>query len=274
MLPTFVLIGAMKSATTSLHYYLDLHPQISMSHRKELDFFIADRQWPNGVDWYESQFSDDAPVRGESSTGYTKYPDVGGVPERMHSILPDAKLIYMVRDPIERILSQYVHEYAYGDEPRHISDALGTLQHNRYLDISSYYLQLTQFLKFYPLDRVLTVAAEDLRDRRIPTLQRIFRFLEVDDRFCTGEFDRLLNQSAEKRRKNWLGHFLSRYSVQHYRVHASGVTSLGIVRTVTGSKFEHPVLNQRLKQKLIDALRDDVNAFRAVTGMKFDSWCV
>src|SRR5687767_10224357 len=73
MLPNLVVIGAMKSATSSLHHYLNLHPEISMSETKELDFFVEDKNWPRGIEWYESQFSA-ARIRGESSPNYTAYP--------------------------------------------------------------------------------------------------------------------------------------------------------------------------------------------------------
>jgi hypothetical protein len=72
--------------------------------RKEPDFFIAEKNWHKGVKWYELHFSNNTSINGESSTSYTKYPRVGGVPQRMYSVVPQAKLIYVVRDPIDRII--------------------------------------------------------------------------------------------------------------------------------------------------------------------------
>ena len=108
-LPNLIIIGAQKCGTTSLHYYLNLHPQILMSREKELNFFITERNWSKGVDWYRSQFVEKAEIYGESSPNYTDYIRFGGVPERMYSVVPDARLIYILRDPIERIVSHYVH---------------------------------------------------------------------------------------------------------------------------------------------------------------------
>lgn len=102
MLPNLVVIGGMKCGTSSLHYYLSLHPQISMSEPKELSFFAEN--WPRGRDWYEAHFPEDLPIRGESSPNYMKHPAFPGVPERMVSLVPDAKLVYLVRDPIARIV--------------------------------------------------------------------------------------------------------------------------------------------------------------------------
>src|SRR5213078_3047078 len=111
-LPNLVVIGAQKCGTSGLHYYLSLHPEVSMSRPKELNYFIEERNWPRGVDWYRRHFDPRARVRGESSPNYTAYPQHEGVPKRMHSLLPDARLIYLVRDPLERIAAHWVHNYA------------------------------------------------------------------------------------------------------------------------------------------------------------------
>ena len=108
MLPNLIVIGAAKCGTTSLHEYLDLHPEVAMSREKELDFFVEEKHWGRGVEWYAAQF-EDAPVRGESSPSYTAYPRYRGVPERIRRVVPDAKLVYLVRDPVERIVSHFVH---------------------------------------------------------------------------------------------------------------------------------------------------------------------
>ncbi len=109
-LPTFVIIGAQKCGTTALHSYLARHPEISMSRPKELDFFVAEKNWDRGLDWYRQRWNGpDKPIRGESSPNYTAYPNFDGVPERMVELLPDIKLIFMVRDPVDRVRSSYIH---------------------------------------------------------------------------------------------------------------------------------------------------------------------
>src|SRR4051794_39122806 len=96
-----------------------------MSTRKELDFFAGPGwNWERGCDWYEAQFrgAEAAKVRGESSPSYSMHPWVPGVPERVHAAIPDAKLIYLVRDPIERMVSQYAHYSSRGYTPQPISE--------------------------------------------------------------------------------------------------------------------------------------------------------
>ena len=87
-LPTFVVIGAMKAGTTTLHAWLAEHPDVCMSARKELDFFVEDGNWERGVGWYRLRFVSCAAekARGESSPNYAKIHAAPGVPKRMYSV--------------------------------------------------------------------------------------------------------------------------------------------------------------------------------------------
>jgi hypothetical protein len=113
MLPNFIIIGAMKCGTTSLYYQLSEHKEVKMSIQKETNFFIRKRdfekgRYEKGRDWYESCFPEGGMARGECSPNYTKVHLFPGVAQRMQELLPDVRLVYMVRDPIERLVSHYV----------------------------------------------------------------------------------------------------------------------------------------------------------------------
>src|ERR671918_3082855 len=95
-LPNLIVVGGLKCGTTSLHHYLSLHPEVSMSRPKELNFFVAELNSDLGPEWYASHFDRDAPVRGETSPHYTNLPRFAGVAERMCSVAPEARLVYMV----------------------------------------------------------------------------------------------------------------------------------------------------------------------------------
>jgi len=103
----------------------------------------------------------------------------------MHAVLPEAKLIYMVRDPIDRMLSQYLHGRTKGLELRPIEEALADpgLEATTYVAQGRYHLQLSRYLEHYPRESVLVVAQEDLLRNRRRTLRRIFAFLDVDSSF-------------------------------------------------------------------------------------------
>jgi hypothetical protein len=102
--PNFITIGAMKSATSTLHEQLKQQPGFFMSEEKEPNFFSNDEIYANGLDWYSSLFSNAAPgdLCGESSTHYTKLTTYPHTVARMKAALPHVKLIYMIRHPIDR----------------------------------------------------------------------------------------------------------------------------------------------------------------------------
>ena len=156
MLPNLIVIGGAKCGTTSLHHYLGLHPDIYMSHPKELEFFIEDSGWRRGVPWYETKFpSDKEAIRGEATPIYTRYPVYPGVPARMHSVIPDAKLIYIVRDPMERMMSQLVDDFSsFAHIYQDLQSALLPFDTSPFVASSLQCFQLEQYLPYYPLYRV------------------------------------------------------------------------------------------------------------------------
>lgn len=276
-LPDFVIIGAMKAATTSLHYYLNLHPQISMSKEKELNFFVKERNWGKGLDWYKSNFNGEKPFRGEASPNYTNFPLFKGVPERMHSVVPDIKLIYLVRDPIERILSQYVHKVADGGESRSLEQALSRFKANRYICRSQYFMQLEHYLKVFPDEKILVVSSEDLINNNRAVIKCVFEFLNVDSFFYHDKFVNILHKSSRKRRKSQTAQFLRRKSViknidklpYSFRSYIDWLVFWPFSRNVN-----RPVLSETLKQRIIDYLRDDIEQLRRFTGHKYSEWCL
>ena len=113
-LPNLIIIGAAKCGTTTLHASLDRHPDVFMSEIKELNYFSGDFGWSNannGLNWYSAQFSDGEKhkIRGESSVSYSRWDSVDHSMPAIYSVVPNARLIFLVRDPIERIKSAYSH---------------------------------------------------------------------------------------------------------------------------------------------------------------------
>jgi hypothetical protein len=270
MLPTFVIIGVMKCGTTSLHYYLAEHPEVCMPpKKKETDFFVADLNYRRGLAWYESLFTRPAKACGEASPHYAMSWQFPGVPERMHAVLPEAKLIYLVRDPLERMISEYRHCYAMGLEHRSLQAALGDEKCNRYVSDSRYCQNLLPFLAKYPQERLLVLSAEDLLDHRAVTLRRVFEFIGVDPEFASPEFDREWHRTNDKftKRKNVFNRFLSRKWL-HALISRQWNPRLRPLppRDLT--------LGESLRTRLLDRIAPDAAAFRRLTGLPFAHWCV
>jgi hypothetical protein len=188
-LPNLLVIGGLKCGTTSLHHYLNLHPEIAMSRPKELNFFVAELNWDLGAEWYASHFDRAAPVRGESSPHYTNLPRFAGVAGRIAGLLAEVRLIYVVRDPIERILSHYLHNVSGGYESRSLERALADPD-SAYIARSRYAMQLEPYLDAFGRERILIVANEELAGAREATMREVFGFCGVEAGFASAQFAR------------------------------------------------------------------------------------
>ncbi len=180
MLPNFLIIGAMKAGTTSLYHYLRHHPDVFMADPKELDFFVGRANWARGLNWYEEHFADapGAAAVGEASPNYTKRHDDPDVAGRIAAALPGARLVYLVRHPVERMLSMYRQVAADGLETRPAAEAFAA--DPDYLRTSMYAWQLEPYLQHFPPDRLLVMTSERLRRDRAAAVARVFQFLGVD----------------------------------------------------------------------------------------------
>lgn len=187
-LPDFLIIGAAKSGTTTLYQYLEKHPQVYLSSNKEPNFFGMDEHYAKGLEWYSSLFegAKSSQICGEASTDYTKFPQFPESAERIYQVLPHIKLIYVMRHPVERAYSYYVH-LGRGSKVKdkfeeHIKRT------SVCLDGSQYMLQIDQYLKFFPKESFLFLLTNDLIEQPKQILGEVCRFLGIDDQIdLTGE---------------------------------------------------------------------------------------
>jgi hypothetical protein len=285
-LPTFFIIGAAKAGTTSLHYYLDQHPQVQMSSIKEPHFFSGPE---NGIPFpperigdrgeYERLFDPAFEVRGEASPSYTNAPRREGVPERIGELVPDAKFVYLVRDPIERTVSHYRHEVASGNEQRSLEKALDEIADPySYLACHSLYgRQLELYLRRFPADRVLVIDQAELLLDREATLREVFAFLEVDDAFTSEQFEEeLWKTSARRASPPGQATFIAQAVAPKTRWVPPQVRKH--VRRVYERAFWPPLATDPLSDDsrllLQELYAKDVERLRALTGRSFSSWSI
>lgn len=205
-LPNFLIIGAAKAGTTALHRYLQEHPQIFMSQKKEPQFFAlegekADFQGPgDGINYkyitnlqsYCDLFQDvtDELAIGEASPWYLYIPKAS---ERIKHYIPDAKLIVILRDPVERAYSNFLNSVRENLEP--IADFPQAMQAESermelnwsprwfYKQRGFYYPQLKRYFDQFDKNQIKVYLYEDLQSDAIGLVQDIFRFINVDDTF-------------------------------------------------------------------------------------------
>jgi hypothetical protein len=277
-LPNLLIVGAAKCGTTSLHSYLDQHPQVAMSEKKELQLFSRDN-WRELLDWYREHFQIRAQVRGESSPAYSMDPVLPHVPDRVRELIPNARIVYMVRDPIDRLLAHYVEFVTLGLEEKPFEAALTDYDSGRnvYAMTSSYAHQLERWRESFSPSQLLVIDQRELLDERRDTLQRVFRFLGVDDSFWTPEFDQLHNTRTMKLRVNRFGLWLWHRGLYHRAVAAASAlppTVRGRAIGLIGEPVRAPRPSEALLDELRGYLRADAQRFRELTGKSFDHWSV
>ncbi len=277
-LPNLIVIGGLKCGTTSLHHYLNLHPQIAMSRPKELNFFVAELNWPLGPEWYAGHFDPRAPVRGESSPHYTNRPAFAGVAERMRATLGEtARLIYVVRDPIDRMLSHYVHNVGGGYDDRPLEEALGD-PGSSYVARSRYFFQLEPYLDAFGRDRIRIVSREELKRARPETMRRTFEFCGVDPGFTSEQFEREWETGIAKTG--------GRFRAMDRAVRLPGLRALDrnfdrlpeslrwvverMVHDPDGGEAPKPALPDGLREELAGLFRDDVARLEELAGRRFN----
>ncbi|HEV2441157.1 MAG TPA: sulfotransferase [Steroidobacteraceae bacterium] len=190
--PNLFLIGSMKSGTTYLSELLASHPAIFMCSPKEPCYFTDQRvlrqvwrhMWGRGywrsIDRYLSLFSQagDVPIVAEASTPYSQVPLFEGVPQRILAASPEARFIYLMRDPIERTISHYWHAVRWWGERRDLVTAIR--REPRYVDVSHYARQLKAYLKCVPRERIHTLTLGELRTQPIERFRAICAWLGID----------------------------------------------------------------------------------------------
>jgi hypothetical protein len=279
-LPNFLVIGAMKAGTTSMHRYLDAHPDIFMAEQKELNYFIEELNWSRGQAWYAEHFADANTqiARGEASPGYAGHPFRRGVPARIAQLIPDARLVYLVRHPIERMRSQWVHRTLRGLERRSPTEAL--LDDIRYLSKSQYALQVEQYLEQFPRERLLIVVTEELRADRAGVMGRVFAFLGVDPGWSGPVLDQEFHQTADKVARRGpmpvpaLARRLPGYGAIVQRApHAVRRAYATVARPLTRGRDPRTVaLSDDLRRELERRLADDIERFAGFMPPTFDAW--
>jgi hypothetical protein len=241
-----------------------------MPSLKEPLFFSSN--WDKGLDYYERLFdgAKDAAAVGEASPGYTKYPRVPGVPARIAELLPHVRLVYLVRHPVDRMVSQYEHRTK-GRDPHGGSLEEALLTDETYCDVSSYAMQIDQYLEYFSPDQLLVLKSEDLKTDRMQTLRRVYEFLGVDSSWQPPDLWREFHTGSEHRRP--VDHLIRK--LPGYRSLAS-VAPLSLkrlkYRLTTRKAAPEPALSESVRRELEDRLRDDVRRLRRYMGDDFDAW--
>jgi hypothetical protein len=194
-LPDFIIIGAMKSGTSSLHGWLADQPECWLPALKEPNFFSDQPEWNKGLDWYAGLFAK-APadrLTGEASVRYTSPSWAPVAARRMAAVVPAVRLLYIVRHPVERIRSHYRHWLAHKWGDRSLARMMRE-QPAEFLGRSLYHKCLLPYIERFPREQICVVRFEDLIQEPYPAWARVLEHLGLTDRPAPG---RAYNVSQE-----------------------------------------------------------------------------
>ena len=235
-LPEFLGLGTQKGGTTTLHRLLEQHPDVYLPACKEVHFF--DQNHDEGEGWYRNHFANAEPHQrcGEITPFYLFHPDVPG---RIHNLLPKARLIVLLRDPVERAISQVFHAQRLGFEPLPIDQALAaeqdrlatwdpySFQKHSYLSRSRYLEQLDRYEALFPREQLLILRSEDLFSTPERIWQKLLSFLELKPMNRPGtlpranagdglgdQIDPALRQQLRQQLANTVAGVRSRYGIE------------------------------------------------------------
>ncbi|MCW8832140.1 MAG: sulfotransferase [Colwellia sp.] len=192
------MIGAAKSATTSLSKMLSEHPQAAIAKDKEPHFFAYDKLYARGLAWYETKFShcSDEIAIGDASVSYARLRTHPDAVKRIKAHVPDAKIIFMVRHPIERIESGYVESLGTEGTVPYPSINHAICQNPIFVDSSRYWETYESYCQYFGANNVKVIWFEEFIHNPVKAFQSVCKFLAIDDTIIPSENAQKSNSRA------------------------------------------------------------------------------
>ncbi|WKN45156.1 sulfotransferase [Tunicatimonas pelagia] len=266
----FMILGAQKSATSSLFLVLNAHPALQGSRKKEPQFFCTTPDWRNNLAAYHQLFSiAEDTLYFEASTTYTFYPIKNlTIWDDLYAYNPALKFIYMVRNPVQRIVSAYMHLYERGYTDFSLSEAI--IKNRFYVDTSRYYTQIIPYIRKFGRENVLLIDFDDFNQSRSSALSDVADFLQIDpDGF--GDYQGVKANTTAKRRKKhhkWDNPSLAFRAVRKF------LPLIWERMTDNSDRAFHkkPKLNLRQQQLILHMLELEINELEKLMNKDLSHW--
>lgn len=264
MLPNFLVVGAEKAGTSTFAGMLAEHPDVFMCDPKEPRFFS--HNWSKGLHWYESLFAGagNHQAIGEASPAYTWAPESMCVPQRIHQCLGNIRYLYIVRNPIERMISHYRHALVYRWIPDHTSFETALKLRPGLKNCSRYFYQIEQYLPYTSRKQWHVVVLEEMMQDYQKDADGVFRFLGIE-KIPLARLQ-VRNISDEKGRPPLLLQCLR--PLPDFLPHSC----LEFVRKLSrklGKKIPKPEITEGLRNALWEELKPDVHKLGDFCGRDF-----
>lgn len=292
MLPNFIVIGAAKAGTTSIYNYLNQHPDVYMSPVKEPKFFWLEQEhidlsiernkivldkYVDTLVEYEKLFEG---VKNEKAVGEasTVYMTVPKVPERIKKYIPDAKIVAILRDPIERARSAHSWNVQIGIEPvysfeKAVKDELSTSSWRDNLGPGLYFEHLKKYFETFQRDQIGIYIYDDLRDNPIGLMQDLYRFLGVDDTIVPTTYEKF-NVSVIPKNK-LINSFLTTPNM--FKEGLKSILPVGVSQKlydwmVMWNSGKPKQVSPELRKRLIEYYREDILKLQELIDRDLSAW--
>lgn len=292
-LPTFIIAGASKSGSTSLWMYLKAHPQICITPYRATRFFtqelgLADGgvengpllsgRYAKGLNWYQSLFQEcqGADAVGEVTLSYMASSDA---PKRIYQIIPDVSLLFILRDPVDRMYSHYWEERKGGLD---LPDFETMVEENhpryqRYSFVSSYHLHLTRYLEIFPSRQISVYLHDDLREDSLGVVHRMYEAVGVDASFTPSNIDTRFNPAGITR-VAWLQRMMHSSAAMKL----STEMPLWLYQALQGMRQRlirlntltvgYPPMRPELRGKMVAGMDDSITYVEQLLSRSLPSW--
>jgi hypothetical protein len=282
----FFIVGAPKAGTTSLYHYLNEHLEIEMSSQKEPDYFSDSLIQNKGMYYgknridtlekYNNLFvNPDVKLRGEGSVSYLFYDDV---PLKIKTYNPEAKIIIILRDPVDRAFSHYLMDYRLGLVSESFEDIINKkskhknahLFYQQYIQVSEYAPQIKRYLNVFKRENILFIDYEDFKNDVAGVVNNVYLFLGVND-----DFQPNLNKkhNTYTMPKNGIIRYI--YSFVSFRNFLTSIFSKGLVKSIRNSLFindRKPKLSNANREFLNEFFKEDLKELNALLNKDFTKW--
>lgn len=292
ILPNFIIGGAAKCGTTTLHAYLGTHPDICVSSRKEVHFFDTDARYERGLEHYASFFSHCKGKKaiGESSPAYLhgRY-----IAERINRDLPGVKLIFIFRDPVKRAYSSYWHGYRAGRPMGTFRETIDDPANRHIYERGRYWKYLEDYFEVLGEERCQCLLTEQLAAEPRCVMSSVFRFLGVDDSFETltlGEYKnthwmprsmaiqrlyfRTVVGGIKNKQNNWEfdeeGRIVARNRMGSFPLVRRGIG--WAIRRFNTKPAVYPPMTKEDAELVQQMYKNDNKRFAELTGLDIEKW--
>jgi hypothetical protein len=273
--PNFFVIGAQHCATTSLCFHLGQHNDILICREKEPHFFSVNEVYDKGWEWYLSLFSQYTGEKaiGEGSTTYSMSLQNPKAPARIARTIPDANIIYIVRNPIKRIESAYQHRLLSGRKCWDFNSTIKKVP--GIIDNTLYWKQINRYRDYFSDDQIKIIYFEDFIRNPELILRKCFKLLEVNSEISMDFTSVTLNQSDGQFYYNFVGRLLKKVFIplcvknsDQLKNKLKSITKGMLMNRITGK----PKLRPEIKQWVIDAVYKDSLSILEYSGKDESYW--